>query len=121
MRRKSKTRRDFLQTAIYGFGGLALASTTKKFGVINALAQSAQEVGDYRALVCIFLNGGNDSDNMVVPLDEEFAAYETVRGASGLGLAKDSLLPITPARGRKFGLNPNLPELQALFSKGKLA
>jgi uncharacterized protein (DUF1501 family) len=121
MKLKSRTRRDFLRTAVYGFGGLALASTAEKFGVVNALAQSPLETSDYRALVCVFLNGGNDSDNMVVPLDEEFAAYEKVRGASGLALAKDSLLPITPARGRKFGFNPNLPELQTLFSKGKLA
>jgi uncharacterized protein (DUF1501 family) len=121
MKLKSRTRRDFLRTAVYGFGGLALSSTAEKFGVVNSLAQSAQSATDYRALVCIFLNGGNDSDNMIVPLDEEFAAYDKVRGASGLGLAKDSLLPITPARGRRFGLNPNLPELQALFSQGKLA
>jgi uncharacterized protein (DUF1501 family) len=121
MRLMSRTRRDFLRTAAYGLGGLALASTAEKFGVVNALAQSPLEASDYRALVCIFLNGGNDSDNMVVPLDEEFAAYDRVRGTSGLALAKDSLLPVAPARGRRFGFNPNLPELQGLFAQGRLA
>jgi uncharacterized protein (DUF1501 family) len=121
MRLMSRTRRDFLRTAAYGFGGLALASTAEKFGLVNAFAQSPLEATDYRALVCVFLNGGNDSDNMIVPLDEEFATYDKVRGASGLALAKDSLLPITPARGRRFGFNPNLSELQTLFSQSKLA
>lgn len=114
------TRRDFLRTAAYSIGGAALASTAEKLGFVNALAQSPQ-AADYRALVCVFLNGGNDSDNMIVPLDEEFAAYHKTRGASGLALAKESLLPVAPARGRRFGFHPNMPELQTLFGQGKLA
>lgn len=117
MKHISTSRRDFLRTAAYSLGGTALAMTAEKFGLASALAQSA----DYRALVCVFLNGGNDSDNMIVPLDEEFAAYDKVRGGAGLALAKESLLPISPARGRRFGFHPNMPELQALFSQGKLA
>jgi uncharacterized protein (DUF1501 family) len=116
----STTRRTFLRTAAYALGGTALASTAEKFGLVNALAQSPQAT-DYRALVCIFLTGGNDSDNMIVPLDEEFAAYDKARGAAGLALARESLLPVAPARGRRFGFHPNMPELQALFGQGKLA
>ena len=58
------SRRDFLKrtccTAAAGFA----AASFNRFGLVNALAQSAQ---DYKALVCVFLFGGNDSNNMVVP------------------------------------------------------
>ena len=59
------SRRDFLKrtccTAAAGFA----AASFNRFGLVNALAQSSQ---DYKALVCVFLFGGNDSNNMIVPL-----------------------------------------------------
>lgn len=115
----AQTRRDFLRTAACALGGVAAASSLESLGLIDAYAQTA---ADYRALVCVFLNGGNDGNNMVVPLDAEFAQYNNVRGASGLGLAQASLLPVNPpGQGRQFGFHPSMPEAQALFNQGKLA
>ena len=86
------SRRDFLKrtccTAAAGFA----AASFNRFGLVNALAQSAQ---DYKALVCVFLFGGNDSNNMVVPFSSSgYASYQQIR--SVLALPQDSLLPITP-------------------------
>jgi uncharacterized protein (DUF1501 family) len=112
------SRRDFFKrsccTAAAGFA----AASFNRFGLVNALAQSAQ---DYKALVCVFLFGGNDSNNMVVPLSSSgYASYQQIR--SILALPQGSLLPITPPSiGSPFGFNPQLPEMQALFNQQKLA
>lgn len=118
------TRRDFLRTAACALGGAALASTVESFGLMDAYAQGGS---DYRALVCVFLNGGNDGNNMVVPLDATgFNEYSSTSGrsAAGLALAQSSLVPTTigpPSQGRPFALHPNMPEMKALFDQGRLA
>jgi len=112
------SRRDFLKrtccTAAAGFA----AASFNRFGLVNALAQSSQ---DYKALVCIFLFGGNDSNNMIVPLSSSaYASYAQIR--SVLALPQASLLPIAPpSAGAPFGLHPNLPEMQSLFNQKHLA
>ena len=97
-----------------------MASTLESFGLMDAYAQS--QTG-YRALVCVFLNGGNDGNNVIVPLDQtSFNQYNTVRSASGLALTQGSLLAVNPpSQGRQFGFHPNMPEMQSLFNQGKLA
>ncbi|HVF57209.1 MAG TPA: DUF1501 domain-containing protein [Pyrinomonadaceae bacterium] len=121
----STTRRNFLRQGVCALGGVALASSLTDFALVNALA--AQDAAldaatDYRALVCIFLNGGNDGNNMIVPLDAEYDAYSTVRAASTLAIDKAALLPAnTPPRiPRPFGFHPNMPEVRDLFNLGKL-
>ncbi len=77
---------------------------------------------DFKALVCLFLAGGNDANNLVVPTDTTtYAAYALGRGV--LSLPQASLLPITPrtSDGRTWGLHPAMPELKALFDQSKLA
>jgi uncharacterized protein (DUF1501 family) len=113
------TRRDFLCTSGRVLGALAVAAGVQKFGLVNALAAPA----NYRALVCIFLNGGNDGNNTLVPLDPPaYAAYAGVRNASGLAIPDTTLLPITPPSvGVPFGLHPSLVELEQLFEQGHLA
>jgi uncharacterized protein (DUF1501 family) len=112
------SRRDFLKrsccTAAAGFA----AASFNRFGLVNAMAQNAQ---DYKALVCVFLFGGNDSNNMVVPLSSSgYTSYQQIR--SILALPQGSLLPITPPSiGSPFGFHPQLPEMQALFNQQKLA
>jgi uncharacterized protein (DUF1501 family) len=72
---------------------------------------------DYRALVCVFLFGGNDSFNMLVPRSAaEYNAYAASR--QNLAVALDQLLPIEPliADGAQYGLHPSMPHLQALFA-----
>ncbi len=114
------SRREFLLRS--GCGALsaaALASGLDRFGLVNAYAQGT----DYKALVCIFLAGGNDGNNMVVPLDATgYAAYSAVRGPAGLAIAQGSLLPIGPkSLGTNFGLHPSLLEMYQLFANNKVA
>jgi uncharacterized protein (DUF1501 family) len=121
-----QSRREFLiRTSCAALGAAALSSGMKKFGLISAMAETNSPT-DYRALVCIFLSGGNDGNNMVVPLDTAgYDTYYTARNASGLALPKDvtgGLLPITPSSlASPFGLHPSLSELQTLFGDGHLA
>ena len=119
----AQSRRTFLCRTGYALGATALASSLEQLGMINALAQQPNAVAtDYKALVCIFLFGGNDGNNMIVPLDAEYNSYNSVRGASGLALSQSALLPINPISGRQFGMHPNLsPEVaNPTQSKGLL-
>ena len=120
------TRRDFLRTSACALGGMALASSIDTFGIVHAL--TPQAATDYRALVCVFLNGGNDGNNMFVSLDQYdgpagslIEGYANVRNAAGLAIAKASLLPASPVSGGSYGFHPNMPEMQNLFNQGKLA
>ncbi|HKP73412.1 MAG TPA: DUF1501 domain-containing protein [Pyrinomonadaceae bacterium] len=118
----ASTRRDFLRQAGCALvGGAAIASGVEQFGLINAIAQGSSAATDYKALVCIFLSGGNDGNNTVVPVDAEYASYNSVRGASGLAIAQASLLPVNPTSGRQFGFHPSMPELKTLFDNHQLA
>ena len=111
------SRRDFLRLSCCS-AAVGMASNFSKFGLINAMAAPA---ADYKALVCIFMFGGNDANNMVVPLGSaDYGSYARIRG--GLALPQASLLPVMPpSAGVPFGLHPNLPELQSLFNQKKLA
>ena len=118
------TRREFLQQtghACFGYalGAAAFVAGVERFSLINALAQGS----DYRALVCVFLAGGNDGNNVIVPVTtSEYNAYAGVRSASGLAIARDSLLPIIPAGiGSTFGLHPSLTDVQELWNQQKAA
>jgi uncharacterized protein (DUF1501 family) len=118
-----QSRREFLaRTSCAALGAAALSSGLEKFGLVSALAET-NAPSDYRALVCIFLDGGNDGNNTLVPLDAtSYAAYSGARASSGLAIAQGALLPITPSSlGTSYGLHPSLPELQGLFNAGRLA
>jgi uncharacterized protein (DUF1501 family) len=82
---------------------------------------SAAIGSDYKALVCLFLNGGNDANNMIVPTGSGYAAYASAR--SNLALPSSSLLSISPktSDGRSWGLHRSLTELQSHFAAGRLA
>jgi uncharacterized protein (DUF1501 family) len=119
-------RRDFLRNSACALGSMALASSIDTFGVVHAL--TPQSATDYRALVCVFLNGGNDGNNMFVSLDQYngpagslVEGYANVRNAAGLAIPQASLLPVSPASGGSYGFHPNMPEMQNLFNQGKLA
>jgi uncharacterized protein (DUF1501 family) len=120
------TRRELLRRSCCTAAALGVASSFSRFGLINALAQAP---ANYQALVCIFLFGGNDANNLLIPNDAAgYANYLANRGAvanGGLALAQNTLLPIaskTQQNGQTaFGLHPNLPEVQGLFNSGTLA
>jgi uncharacterized protein (DUF1501 family) len=114
----SFTRREFLKCCGGGMSALTLLSALRYAGLENAYAQT----GDYKALVCIFLEGGNDNWNTVVPLETNaFNTYRTNRG--GLALPQASLLPLTftGASPGQFGFHPRLTGLRTLFNQGRLA
>ena len=124
----ANTRRLFLKRAVQegvgigGTGGLAdLARITDAaaWGLGSAQAQTTE---DYRALVCIFMFGGNDGNNLLVQTDAQgYALY--ARGRNGLQLAQGQLLPIAPVNtgGAPFGLHPAMTGVQQLFGQGKAA
>jgi uncharacterized protein (DUF1501 family) len=113
-------RRRFLGTSSRIALGSACALAT--LGRLE-LAQAASPSGDYRALVCLYLLGGNDSYNMVVPRDTgAHATYAKARPK--LVVPREQLLPITPlsgGQGAAWGLHPAMPEMANLFGSGRAA
>jgi uncharacterized protein (DUF1501 family) len=106
-------RRSFIKYASLAAAGNILG--LRPFGALNALAQSGS---DYKALVCVFLFGGNDANNTLIPFDTAgYGTYSSLRG--DLALAQNTLLPLTGAP--NFALNPNLPEIQTLFNNSNAA
>ncbi len=131
-----------------GAGCAALGSTGLLSSAVNlalatkVAAAEASDTSDYKALVCIFLLGGNDSFNMLAPTNrDEYAYYLNRRGGVGKlggsqedvgtgglaiaapGQGADALLPIQPFNipGRSFGIYPRMPEIQKLFQEKSLA
>jgi uncharacterized protein (DUF1501 family) len=95
---------------------------------LNSMAAMAQESSgtDYRALVCVYLQGGNDGHGAVIATDpSSYAAFTQARsGAPGLAYPLTEVLPITlktPQSGRTFALNPALTGVQTLFNAGRAA
>ena len=87
----------------------------RPFGMLNALAQTTSS---YKALVCVFLFGGNDANNTIIPFDTAgYQNYASLRGP--LALAQNTLLPLTPTP--NFALNPMLPDVQSLYNSGAAA
>jgi len=116
----SLDRRSFIRYASLAAAGNAIG--LRPFGMLNGLAQSSP---GYKALVCIFLYGGNDSNNTLVPLNTSangsngYTAYSTIRGP--LALAANTLLPLGAGANGNYGLHPSLTNTQSLFNSGNLA
>jgi len=112
-----RSRREFLRDTVRSVTALAGIGSMAKFGEMNALAAGS----DYQALVCVFLLGGNDGHNTVVPIttaQQNYSLYQQVRG--GLAIAQGSLLPIANG-GDTYGLHPSLVEIHGLYNQGKAA
>ena len=100
------------------FGGAAAS-----LAALSRLGIGQPQGGPNRkTLVCVFLAGGNDGHNLIVPRSgPEYTAYAAAR--QNLAIPQGDLLPITAATpdGALYGLHPSVPELQGLFTAGKLA
>jgi uncharacterized protein (DUF1501 family) len=148
-RQISESRRQFLKKLGCTLGAASTASLIPQLALMpSAAAASVKNLTGYRALVCIYLAGANDSFNWLVPRDSEatgsrYDTYRTTRGGvfsssntSGLAHAFADLLPINPTgAAHPFGLHPahtdfsvtsgsntqNHPGLQSLFNQGKVA
>ncbi|WP_137917237.1 DUF1501 domain-containing protein [Hydrogenophaga sp. 2FB] len=126
------TRRAFLRRAgQLAFTGAALPTALNLAAMGEAAALDAT---DYKALVCVFLNGGNDYANTVIPYDTAtYDLYSAVRGgganrtAGGIALAHAALGPtlLDPTaalpNGRQYALHPSMPGLAGLFNSGAAA
>ncbi|MGI8787627.1 MAG: DUF1501 domain-containing protein [Pyrinomonadaceae bacterium] len=137
-------RREFIKKSGCALGMAALATQFRHFGLMTALAQQTDDAmeapSDYRALVCVFMQGGNDGNNTVIPNHSDttlsnYQSYASVRNAAGLAIAQNQLLPISVPRMNNltYGLNPNLGVLplqgttvinngiHELWAQGKMA
>ncbi len=131
MSNKSTSRRDFLRQSAASAAGAVAVGVLPQFGLINAaLAQST--ITGYKALVCLYMSGGNDSFNMLIPTNPaRHAEYEAARGGIYLGDASALGIPLSPTSGAlpaalplegvEFGLNPACIGMQNLYNQGRLA
>lgn len=121
-----QSRRSLLRTAsLTSMAGFYASPFLIGLKSLSAMAQSSG-LSDYRALVCVFLQGGNDGHGTVLATDPtSFSAFTQARsGAPGLAYPISELLPIVPKTsqsGRTFALNPALTGLQNLFNAGRAA
>jgi uncharacterized protein (DUF1501 family) len=129
---KNHTRRAFLRrSAQLAVTGTALPTAINLAAMGEAAAFNAT---DYKALVCVFLYGGNDQWNTVVPYDNtNYDLYNALRGGGGsrsaggiaLGQASLSNTVLTPnaalAGGKQFALHPSMNGLAGLFNAGQAA
>ena len=127
---KLATRRDFLrQASCAAVGTWALKSTIRDLRLINAAVAQGPLTG-YKALVCLFLAGGNDANNWIVPTDStSYSAYSSIRG--NLALPQSSLLTLRTGPlvtdgaysdgDHTYGFHPGCTKMQTLFGDDKLA
>ncbi|MGH9559773.1 MAG: DUF1501 domain-containing protein, partial [Bryobacteraceae bacterium] len=107
------SRRGFIRAGAATVGSLAL----RPFGLLPAMAQSGP---NYRALVCVFLFGGNDSNNTVVPMDDaSYKAYQSIRGSLALS-SSDLTQTIASVGGEPVAFHSKLAEVASLFSSKEL-
>lgn len=128
------TRRAFLRRS----GQLAMAGTALPFALnlatMGEAAAQAAPGDDYKALVCVFLYGGNDYANTVVTCDtDSYGKYSQIRGGNGdagggIAIPRAQLLPtlLAPTQalpgGRQYALHPSMTALADLFhGEGKVA
>lgn len=124
------SRRDFVrQACCAAVGTTGVLSALGQLRVLGAVAAdslpttAAAPAADFKALVCLFLQGGNDATNLIIPADTpSYATYAKARAE--VAVAQSGLLPITPKKfsdGRRYALHPSVPGIQSLFNEGKLA
>jgi uncharacterized protein (DUF1501 family) len=107
-------RRNFLRNS----SKAAIAPLLPRLFASSAFAESTSS--DYKAVVCLYLFGGNDGNNMLVPMDDYYQQYTVGRGA--ITLSRNSLLPLAGSTsGRLFGLHPALTNLTSLYNQGHAA
>src|SRR2546421_7577864 len=127
------SRREFIrQAACAAVGTAAMTSAIRDLRFMNA-AVAQSNISDYKALVCIFLSGGNDSNNLIIPtIPSEWANYATIRGSNlaiPLSGAPYNVIPVSHLNsdGHEYGFHPACDQqtpsngLVQLFNEGKLA
>jgi uncharacterized protein (DUF1501 family) len=104
------SRRNFIRTSL-GLGAMTATAGFSRLSLLNAMTQPT---GSYRALVCIFLYGGNDSNNTIIPIDTAgYANYKAIR--NGLALDPSTLVPFDG--NGQFGLHTRFVDLQPIMGQ----
>jgi uncharacterized protein (DUF1501 family) len=125
-----KTRRQFLGSAsCAAVSAIPILNTLLNLRLASSVANAAAPApGEYRALVCIFQSGGNDSFNMLTPYSGASSTnadsyLEYTQSRADLALPKSGLIQIAPDNipGRTFGVHAGMPNLANLFTTGKAA
>lgn len=115
-------RRNFIgQASCAAIGSTSFINSLLNLNLMNAAAGYGN-TGDYKALVCILLAGGNDSFNMLIPKgDAEYNEYAAVR--SGLAIPKDQILNLVggTSNGKTLGVHPSMSGVRDLYNSGKLS
>lgn len=115
-------RRDLLKALLAsGIGAATYSATASQLGLVNALSQQ-NRFDDYKAIVCIFLYGGNDSYNMLVPTDAtDYSTYANVR--QNLAIAQEDILPLTTSSSLPYniGLPSSMSSIEQLFQDQQLS
>jgi uncharacterized protein (DUF1501 family) len=117
-------RREFLRKSICAaLGGASLYSALGNLRLIGAAAAAQRPAGGaYQALVCIFMYGGNDSFNTIVPMSgTDQVNYLASRGDLAIASGLNALTPVSGGGPSNYGLHPAMPELAGLFNSGKAA
>jgi uncharacterized protein (DUF1501 family) len=114
-----KSRRDFMKLGCRALSTAGAAAALNRAGLMTARAQTTGAPSDYKALVCIFLFGGNDANNLLVPNDSStYPAYQTIR--QNLAIPQASLVSIhDAATNATYGLHPSLASLAPLYNTSK--
>jgi uncharacterized protein (DUF1501 family) len=115
-------RRDFIRNSVCaGVGVSAAGGAIFDLQKILAATKVSANFNDYKALICIFLYGGNDGDNTIVPRGSGYNAYATQR--TTLAIPQNEILSINPnnSDGREWGFHPRFNEMRNLFELGKVA
>lgn len=129
------SRRNFFKKTGLLFGTTVLANAIRELRFLNAAAAQTPNLSDYKALICVFLNGGNDSNNMIIPtLPEEWSSYAAIRTAAlaipntdggpatALAMASRNGTGTFPdSDGRTYGFHPAMAEIRQLFDAGFVA
>ncbi len=127
------TRRRFLGQCCSAVGTTGMLSALSQLRLMGAAANPAHAPvvatagastlpPDFKALVCLFLAGGNDANNIVIPIDPAgYRAYALGRGSLTLPLNHTRVLSPKTSDGHTYGLHPAFSELQTLFTQGKFA
>ncbi len=122
----SSSRREFLRrTGALTGAGIAAAPWAFNLAGLAASASANAATDDYKALVCVFLTGGNDCHNTLIPLDAtNYAKYAKLRGSIALTQASLQSTELVPGNawtdGRRMALSPNLAPMKTLFDNGRM-
>ncbi|TQV72991.1 DUF1501 domain-containing protein [Aliikangiella marina] len=119
---KKINRRQFCQRLMMSsLAGTSIYGTLGSLSVANAFTRQ-QNFDDYKALVCIFLAGGNDAFNMLMPRSSQaYNVYAQAR--QSLAIPQQDMLPINPltSDGTEYGVHPSMSGVQSLFESGDLS